>query len=351
MRHLTHITPMNSSYSTGMNSFFRMEESEYLADTGRSVFAKSPDDSWFKMKSSATQTPYLEPAFFGLMTGDIITVTFDALVLSGTSEVTVNFLQLNASTTGGALNNALPSGSLKSHYKPFKVKCVVNEFITGGLGVVLNIRPTGMNSEIIVKNIEVTIESANNQFSLKNNVVSYKDKTDFMNLIQLVTGTNIRTSYNTLYSTLFIGNNITFPDDATMSFSGGSTGAFRGVAALFNGNKYRNPIAIYAEIKLDDTDGISVTANEYDASGSFIKTSSNTPILTAPTGGVFKKKIIFLQGDIDTSRKTFVDMGRSIAQSVSYKNVRMSRPQFDDHSKRNPNELDELYSNLGLKLR
>jgi len=357
-KHKIEITPLNCAFSNGLNSIIKFEESEYLASTDRAVYCKDIDLSWFKMKS-VTNTPYLEPVFYGLNEGDIITVEFDSLIISGlSSSIGVNFFKVNAdySTSGYSapetVYNILPDGSIKSFYKHFKISGFAEN---DGIGTLLNIRPSNTNNEMIIKNIEVTIETSNQLFSATNNIVSFRTKTDYMKCIDFYSGTNLNPVYNSLLA-LYNGGKINFTDDNTLQFKDAGTTVFKGLMSLFNGHKYRPTFAVYAEYSTwlssspeNTVPGtLSITSKAVKEDGTFIEDGS----ARFPVNTTWSKRVVYLNGGTSLCRKSFLDIGTVTGGTdLTLKNVRLSMPQFDDTIKREPNQLEELYTNLSSKLR
>jgi len=345
LKHRIEITPLNCAFSTGLNKIIKVEESEYLASTDqRAIYCKDIDLSWFKMRSVTNNTPYLEPVFYGLNEGDIITVEFDALIISGLSSINVQLLKVNADySTSYAGDNILPDGSVKSFYKHFKTSSFVEN---DGIGTILNIRPlSNTNNEMIIKNIEVTIETSNQLFSATDNIVSFRTKTDYMKCIDFYSGTNLNPVYNSL-STLYNDGKINFPDDNTLQFKDAGKSLFKGLMSLFNGHKYRPTFAVYAEYS---TPGIiAITSKALKEDGTFIQDG----VSGLPTNTTLSKRLIYVTGGTSLCRKSSLDIGMvSGGTDLTLKNVRLAMPQFDDTIKRAPNQLEELYTNLSSKLR
>lgn len=343
LKHRIKITPLNCAFNTGLNSIIKIEESEYLASTNpSSIYCKDIDLSWFKMKS-ATNRPYLEPVFYGLNEGDIITVEFDALIISGSSSINVDFLKVNADySTSDTVYNVLPDGSIKSFYKHFKTSGFVEN---DGIGTLLNIRPSKINSEMIIKNIEVTIETSNQLFSVTDNIVSFRTKTDYMKCIDFYSGTNLNPVYNSL-STLYNDGKINFPDDNTLQFKDAGTSLFKGLMSLFNGHKYRPTFAVYAECSTPGD--LTITSKALKDDGTLIQDG----VGHVPVNTTLSKRVIYVTGGTSLCRKSFLDIGMvSGGTDLTLKNVRLAMPQFDDTIKREPNQLEELYTNLSSKLR
>lgn len=350
MKHSITITPLNCAFGSGINNFLRMEESEYVtAGLSRRMYCKSPDISWFKMKSN-TETPFLEPAFYGLKPGDIIEVELSALLLSGVApNITIPFTNITdvyAASPNLRTEIIASAQNLKSHYKKFKVRWVVPATFTG-IGVLLNLRPSQTVSEIIIKDIIVTIDTVNPLFSIVDNITAFRTKTDYMQCVDYITGSNLNAPWNGL-KTVHTAGEVLFPDDYTMQFSGADVSNFKGLATCFNGAKYRRSIAVYAEYSITTANPIVVSA--YGVSDSSAVASVGGTEFSA--SAVVRKSLMFVNVTVSTpSRKTLIDLGRTGVNNFTLKNVRISMPQFDDGVKREPNQLSELYTNLSAKLR
>lgn len=342
------ITPLNCGYATGLNNILRMEPSEYAADSTRSIYCKSPDLSWFKMKSVST-TPYLEPAIYGIKPGDIVTVEYDALLESGnadTSYINNSILSIKSSyTTSGISLNGLPNNSLTQHYKHFVIPFHI-PYNFADIGIVANIRPLVTNNVVIIKNVEITISTSNQSFNPTDNIMEYRTKTDFLKCIDFLSGTNVYATYNGL-KTVYDASEITFPDDNTISFAGVDTTNFKGLMTMFGGYAYRPSIAVYAEHIADGSKNIAVTARSVAEDGTVAQVGTVNMAATTTA----KKQIIYFNGGTTACRKTLVEIGQTGVTGFSLKNVRISMPQFDDAVKRSPNQLDELYTALAAKLR
>lgn len=346
MKHEVLITPLNASFAVGMNSFLRMEETEYNADTIRSIYCRSPIESWFKMKA-VSATPYIEPTFYGVKPGDVVDIEFEAMLINGNiTNMSIPIFTVSSGYVATLLVTE-HTGSLKKYYKKYKFKYVIPTSFNG-IGILFNIRPNVnvIGNEVIIKNIKVTIDTKNHEFSLVNNIVSFKTKTDFMQCIDYITGTNLYTVWNGL-KTVFDAGEVFFPDDNTLQFSGIDVANFKGLATCFNGSKYRPCVAVYCEYVTDGTNDVIATLMGVSEGGVVVDTGA----VSFPATSSIKKKLQYINGNSTVYRKFLIDLGRVVVNNFSLKNVYFSMPQFDDSIKREPNKLEELYTNLRGKLR
>lgn len=343
MKHEIIITPLNCSYNQELNNILTMEEEEYFNVTGRRIFCKNPDISWFKMRGTQTQQPYLEPVFYGLKKGDKITIETDALLLSGNINLECRILKVDEDYRDSIeQRHTNPEGALTSFYKRFKFTSILEH---EGIGTIVNLRPTAGDGEIIIKNVKVSVETSNAMFSMADNVVRYNSKTDFMKCIELFSGTNLNDTYHSLLE-LYNEGKVSFPDDNTIKFTEAGLTKFKGLMAMFNGRKYRTPFVVYAEYVSPTI--VIATVKRVNESGSIGQDGNRT----FPSSQTMRKGIIYFTGGLDPARKTFIDLGMvTTGEDLTLKNVRFSMPQFDDSVKRPPNQIDELYTNLGSKLR
>lgn len=345
----TVVTPLNCAFGVGLNSMMKMEQSEYDAATDRAIYCKSPDLSWFKMKTVQGASSYLEPTIYDVAPGDIIEVEFEAMrISSGDIRINLPVLKIQSdyvtTTATAAEASKIQTSDLTTYFKKYKLRCIV-PLNHDGLGVVLNMRPNIGPSEIIIKNISIKVDSSVHQLGLKNNIVEFKTRTDYMKCVDFYSGTNLNPTYQTLKA-VFDAGTLLFPNDETMEFRNAGTTNFKGLMSLFNGHTYRPTIAIYAEYTSPVV--VSLTAKSVKEDSTFSTEGSNS----FPVSTTMRKALLYFTGSADKSRKTFVDIGMvGSGQSFTLKNVRMSIPQFDAQTKRDPNQLEELYTNLRLNIR
>lgn len=339
-RHETMITPLNCSFGTSLNDIIKMEETEYNSLITRGIYCKSPDISWFKMKSYDT-TPFLEPCFYDLKKGDIVEIEFYALKKSGTNaKINCNIIVITPQYTHETAYNIVATDDLNEYYKKYKLKYVVTSSYY--IGLIPNIRPTS-NSEVVVKDVKVTIETVNPNFSIANNIVAYREQTDYLKCINYVSKTDLYPAYNKLSDYL---PNISFTDNEVMEFSGADLTKFKGLLAVLNGHKYRPCFAFYMEYEANNV--LAITSKAVSSNGTVVQESTTgLPI----TSGI-KKKIIYIHGNTNVTRKTIMDIGTIGATGTfKLKNIRFSMFQADGSVKRNPNQIDEVFTDLGSKLR
>lgn len=349
--HKVILTPMNIGFGNGLNTIVKADETEYTSSSSSVIYIRDPEESWFKMKSNASSSPYLESGFYGLNPGDTIEVECEALALAGNPKLDFRIIVANASYTEAArIYNESPSG-LTEDYRKYKANIILpnTQEIKDAPAIVLNLRTENnvFNNELILKNIIVTIKTTNPKFGLTSDQVAYQSKTDYLKCIDLYAGTNINTAYNALLAKYTAGN-ITFPDDQTVEINVNDYSTFKGLMAIFNGHKYRPSITVYMEYK---TNGTAVaTAKNVKEDGTFAQEGGANAF--GPTGGIYKKRIAYFNGGTEYARKTLVDVGYiGTPEPLSIRSLIISIPQFNDHVKRPPNQIDELYTNLSAKLR
>jgi hypothetical protein len=342
MKHCIAITPLNCSFSEALNGFVTMEPSEYEAANSRAVYCREPDLSWFKFKS-VTDSPYLEPAFFGLRGGDIITVDFDALVQSG--EVadfgcTFTAIDCKAAVESPAYAQLLPDGSFYSHFTHYTIPFVVMPQISGFTGIRVRI---GANAntpcEMIVKNIEITVETSNHRFALRDGIASYRKKRDYLNCVRFHAGTDISKAFHSLKKR-FESGSISFPDAQTVSFDE-APGQFGGLMALMSAGLYASPQVAYFEYEGE----VSVRARDFDHEGGKMGTRSASVKIASS----WRRQIMYFAGQCYDARNTLLSVGSFNGKPLKLKNVFLSVPRFDDCAYREPNKLEELFSGIAEK--
>jgi hypothetical protein len=328
-----------------------MEESEYQAATDRKIYCPDPDKSYFRLKSITSFTPYLEMPLYGVQVGDVVTVEFEARLISGTVKLEVrqiNILEGNV-VEASHISHNIPT-PVHEFYKKYKVVFPIR---SNQYGALVNVRtaPSVGDSEIVIRNVVLKVDSSNPNFALYNPIVSYRDQTDFMRVIKYISGTDVRTVYNGLLSLYDVGQVSLADNGETLVSSGSTSGRFRGLCAQFPENKYPNPVAVYFEYKNDNSEQLKVTLNGYNAQGSFTVLANKDISLSTSS---WRKSIHYVAGPNQAFKKLFADVGRAaVAVNFKIRNVRFSNPRFDDYvfGHKEPNRIDDLYTNLGDILR
>lgn len=342
MKHKTTITPLNCAFDNGLNDILKMESTEYDTLSTRGIYCKSPDISWFKMKS-VTATPFLEPVFYGIKKGDIIEVEFSALALKGSNvKINCDMLMVDSNYSASTVASIWTvADNIQTYYKRYKFKYIVTSSYF--IGIIPNIKLMTNGSEVIIKDIEITLDTSNPEFSIANNITAYRSQTDYLKCIDLYSGTNLNKGYNGLLS-FYNTSKITFSDGA-MVFANTDLTNFKGLMTLLNGHKYRPSLVFYIEYISSFV--LTTTAKQILEDG----TLSQEATTGLPTATTLRKGIIYLHGSTTASRKTFMDIGTvGGGGDFTIKNVRFSMPQFDDSVKRLPNQLEELYTDLSSRL-
>lgn len=355
MKQSVGITPLNCSFLEGLNTIIYPEEIDYNNTNARALYFRNPKESWFKMKSdNAGFSPYIEPVFFGLKKGDTLTLEFDAMLVSGELKefgVSLRDMSKGVPDESTYLKYCLPQNSITSYFKRFKIPMIISRNTKNADAVITNIREfTNIKHEVIIRNIEFTIETSNTNFSTKPYYVEYKNEKDYLTSIQTVGGTDIKPIYNT--TRIFLDNEqISFTPDETMKIkNSNSSGNFKGLLALFSGSNYNNPAVIYLEYKTNNNADFYAARQDYDNSNLQIGNEQSKAI--NPTNGQWKKKIFYFKSNSGKRRNVILNVGAVRSDlDIEFRDVIFSFPRFDDELKKQPNNLFELYSDIGGKLR
>ena len=349
MKHSIYITPLNCAFDTGMNSFIKMEEDEYNSSSTRAIYCKDPLQSWFKFKSFTEGTPYLEPSIFGLNVGDIITVEFDGLLVSGDNPLNfgVSFRGINGNTVN---NNplhecTLPNNSFDTSFKHFKIPFIIMSDMDNTTGILLNIRAfAGNKHEIIIKNLKLTVETNNPNFSLSNNVVDYETKRDFIKMINHVSGTTLCSSTFKNNQALYDNGSICYQDGA-LHYDVVPGGKWAGIVSVLSQNSYGSPIVVYLEYKY--TKGLSrIYSQSWSSSDARVGVEQYIEFPLNTTDEYVKHIMYFKGVSGEDIKYNIVNIGSAnLSQNFSIKRMIVSIPRFDDENKKDFNTIEELYPN------
>ena len=170
------LTPLNTTFSSGLNSFMTFSEDKYTSNTQRSVLVKNPLESYFKFKVGSLM-PYIEYPLMGCVNGDIITVDFDYKVNSETIvyievyELTENY------TTHKKYYYEVKLDKLNT-WENAKLSIPLKKTIKTSIGFNTNIRIiNGVDVEL--KNINLTLNTNNNNCDLNKEFIKIDNKNLF----------------------------------------------------------------------------------------------------------------------------------------------------------------------------
>lgn len=343
MRHEMLITPLNGSFDASLNQFAVWEKGVYQVRQTPTIYCKDPDESWFRLKSTDV-SPYIEPVLYGVRGGDRVAVKFEALSAQGSGSVAVDVFQLTLEYERILLvTSELPANSLDTYFRDYSIPCLL-KLDPDSLGIVLRIRPVGSGTEVILRHVTIEVDTANGNFAPQTQVVRYESVGDYLDCIHTYSLTDVDEAYHSLYQ-LFSSGQIEFPDEDTVAF-GGTGDGFRGMMAMLPGNRYQTPVAAYFEYQADEEPGVSVNVRGLDSFGKVLGTDEHQ----IDSAGEWTQSAVYFDGaDWVGARKILMDVGSRAP--LRLRNVRFVVPRFDDEPKRNPNRLEDLYSDLGTRLR
>ena len=362
MRQEIVLTPLNAGYGEEINSFHTWDPAAHGAAGVRSLLFKDPFQSWFSLKA-VTEVPYLEPAFFGLRDGDIVRVSFEAMLKSGSGSVNVNLVPINPDySLGTEQANLIPDASMASHFNYFEVPLHVRYASLEQVGAVLRIQPSEPGSEIVLRSVRVAVESRNTAFKLRDQIVQYATVDDYLAVINGYSGTSLNPDYAGLQS-LLDGGKIAFPDDQTVEFAA-PAGTFAGLFALLKDGKYRPAVTVFAEYQNLRESGIASAVRWYRGGEIAAERSKEWPAGAdqaaadraaaadeAAGGASFRKASLVFAG-----REGFGSVVADVGSNEAGAHFRLKRfvvslPRFDDdQTPAAPNRLEDLYPDLARRL-
>lgn len=339
MLHNVLLTPLNCTLHGEAQDVLLWDRERYAATSGPVIYCQDPDLSRFHMRST-DETPFIEAVFYGVKGGDRVTVRLDALVSSGNSSLAVDVFAVTPQYERElSVTNELPADALDTYFRDFAIPCLL-QIGTDSIGVALRLRPTGPDSEVILRNVHVQIESANQGFFPETQVVRYESIGDFLDCIRTYSLTDADVTYNSL-AKAFKEGRITFPDEGAVAFN--EAADFRGLMAMLPGSKYRVPVHVYFEYV---GPGLEVGVRGLNA---FNEMLCEKRTALSPAENWHRQAIDFFGGGLEGARKLLADV-RGVEGPMQLRNVRFVVARFDDEPRRSPNRLEDLFSNLGERL-
>lgn len=340
MLHDVLLTPLNCTLHGEAREVLFWEREAYATSPKAAIYCPDPDLSRFYMRSTQ-ECPFIEPVFYGLQGGDRVTVKFEALVRSGQSSLAVDVYEVTPGYERVlSVTNELPPDALNTYFRDYSIPCLL-QIGPESLGVALRIRPTGPGSEVILRNVRVEIESANQSFFPEVQVVRYESVGDYLDCIRTYSLTDADTAYSHL-AEAFSEGLISFPDESTVSFGAGS--GFRGLMAMLSGSKYQVPVYVYFEHK-----GAAAVAGVRGLNA--FNEVLTEKYIAVPAADTWRKQALYFSGaGLEGARKLLADV-RVDDGPIQLRKVRFVVSRLDDEPKRAPNRLEDLFSNLGARLR
>lgn len=286
-KHSLIINPLNSGYGTGLNSMGTFVETEYESEkTSRKVLFYEPLKSYFKLKSVG-QTAYIEPVFCGLSKGDMIEVELQALAVGDTGETILSIQVGDTASSGGSAKMQRHSMTIKhSDFRKYSIKFPLETNIMDNpKAVFLNIRNNKNNSELIIKDVLVTIHTSNPNFVIEEDYIYLKEKKDFIKAIK--NGSRIdNIDYSEMDKSLRKGV-VEISEDGVLTCNPVRANGFRGVALRIGDRNVPEPIAVYFEYKSNNDNNLKVKAAN--------KAGISLDEILLPASPTWKKRLLFIQ--------------------------------------------------------
>lgn len=321
---------MNCGMSSGFQAFCKITEAEYQADTTRAVLINNPLESFFKMKSGATAAAFLENLIQDVRVGDIVTVDFEVMTAQKNCKVTVEILEF------GSVITRLDSGDLyfdSSEFEKGKMRFVLKK--SGN--VLINVRLNTLESEAILKNINVQIDTSNYQLSVKNQLIVF-DKAKMLECVSHTSQSNVRNAYAGL-KTLFEQGLVTINDNEIV-FSNAGTNNFKGLVAHVTKEKNKRLLftAFFEARKVTNS---NIVANGYDG---YVNMSVETRKSVTNESIEYKKFLIYSDVNLSDCNRVFAEIGNITSNpNANYRNVMFNFFRIDDGINEEINRYQNLF--------
>lgn len=302
---LINVVPMNSGTGVGLNTLATFDESEYNSATDRKVLFYDPLLSKFKLRN-VNAHPYIEPCIMGIKQGDVFEVEFEALAVGG-KDITLNIQLGDLVDSGGSglTATAKQSNEVKINhedYRKYKVNCMVTASFNANMkGVFFNLRLATVNTEVLIRNLNIKCKTSNELLNIGTNFTTYQSKTDFENaIVNNMQTKNPFVDYLNAYKSYIKGE--TVADNTGLqvnSTANGVTGIFREMQYLVNPSCH----AVYVEYMNNGNTGLKVALGYYRR----LKDTGSIPgspliqRFDLPTTSAVKKMIIFLPSQTQAS--------------------------------------------------
>ena len=316
------INPLNCAYSVGLNAFGTFSESEYASSTTRSVMFKEPFKSWFKLKT-VSSAAYLEPVIFGLNQGDRIKIEFDMCSITKGSKIELQIIRVEESGTTTYIQSVKTDEQKESYFKHYVLDFSLKPEAKNNKGIIFNLRSTVLNSETILKNLNISLENESIDFKENLQVVDCKNR--FEKIIKNSDLSEVRqyTNLKTIPYTFDTNSNIVFNT---------SNSGFKGIFLEVGNSTLRTSKAVYVKGTLN-SGSIDVINAQYNKNN-VLKNTTTTVNITEPT---FEKIIYF--ATLTNVEYDYLDVGTTGNANFALEKVIFFKNRYDD-------DKDFVYSKM-----
>lgn len=171
------LIPVRLGFSMSFTDQITFKEDEYNQEMNRKIFITDSFKSNYKLKSK-TSMAFLEFYALNLNIGDIINVSFD---IKTNKEIVIG-LEQNKINKSLEVSDAVTDNLTVPNNENFQrcnIKTYVRNNYGDGIGDCFNLRLRTLDSEIELKNIEVTIFSTNLNLAINNRTIRINNKEEF----------------------------------------------------------------------------------------------------------------------------------------------------------------------------
>lgn len=352
IEHRVAVVPLNTSPGWGAGAPITFDPGQHAENERCSVLGDDPEMSSFRLRSGSLPCG-IALAFFGLAPGDEIVLEFEAALLSGdVDSLQVVFAPIHQGAPGAGITQMLPPRALESHFKPVRVPFVVREAFAGAEGTLTVIRFEELDAEVALRDIVATVRTRNTRFALRNQIVALETRADFTKNLSLVQRSPIEPAFHGARALLRAGC-VHFPEERTLAIDWPpGPERWSGVAAYLPASAYQQAVHVYYEVR-DLTRSLQTPGERVQAiDGDFGRAGPEVRHVGRPTEGVWTSRFHTFEGLRGDKRLVLVAVGaEASAASTRMRKVRFALPRFDDlPDDRRPNQLDELFPDLGALL-
>jgi hypothetical protein len=350
IEHQVLIVPLNSGLGGPSSPTLTFDAAAYQESRASSILCIDPMESSFRLKSGASG-PSIESAFFGIRPGDEVLVEFEAMLIQGAADtMRVDFQAISGGTVDDVgSSQVLPPGALTTHFTWFRVPYLMRGRAARGEGVVLRIRFDDPEAEVAIRRLVVRVRSTNPTLTLRNQIVALSSRVDFAKNLSLVQRSPIQPAFHGARGLLRAGA-IRFPEPGTAAIEWPSgSEQWAGFVSYLAACSYAQPVHVYYEVC--DPPGATLSPGESvgPVGDDLVESRPREGTRNRPTEGAWVARSRTFAGTSGPKRLMRVDVGGEFAAArTQLRNIYFSLPRFDDvPDHRRPNELDEIYPDLG----
>lgn len=316
------INPLNCAYSVGLNTFGTFSESEYTNTETRSVLFKEPFKSWFKFKS-VSNIAYIEPVIFGLNQGDKIKIEFDMCNILGKSKINLQVISVAENGSTAYIQQLNTTEQTETYFKHYVLEFSISEAENNNKGIIFNIRSGYTENEMIIKNINISLENESIDFKENLQVVDCKNR--FEKIIKNSALSEVR-KYNGLSTMPY-----TFDTNSNIIFNTSNSG-FKGIFLEVGNSTLRTSKAVYVKGTLN-SGSIDVINAQYNKNNVL----KGTETVVNVTGTTIEKIIYF--ATLTDVEYDYLDLGTTGNADFIIEKVIFFKNRYDDNK-------DFIYSKI-----